>query len=157
MQCPNCGGTTSILETRQAGKHELRRRRTCEVCKLRFSTREQIAAPQLRVEKRRGGVEPYDRGKLARCLERVCARRPLEQDAVAAMVERIEAAMTRTQQRTLRWSQLAAAALEELRAADRLAAQRLEINYLDEAGVLRLADSDGPRPGPSPQLDLFDD
>lgn len=152
MQCPNCGGDTSVVETRAAGRHEVRRRRVCGACKLRFTTREQVEAPRLRVDKRRGGTEPYERAKLRTALARVCKHRPVSDEVLEDVLERIEAQLVRTQARTVRWSQLVELVLDALAPVDRVAARRMEANYLDEAGVRRLADA--PPPGPRPQLDL---
>ncbi len=156
MRCPNCGGDTTVSETREGGNNELRRRRACTTCKLRFTTRERIAPPQLRIEKRKGGTEPYDRVKLRRALARVCRHRPIGDEQLDAFVDRIEAELTRAQARTVRWSHLVVLVLDVLRAVDRVAAQRLEANYLDEAGILRL-DEAAPRGEARPQLGLFDE
>jgi transcriptional repressor NrdR len=155
VQCPNCGGDTSILETRTVGKHDIRRRRVCATCKLRFTTREQVAAPNLRVDKRRGGVEPYDRAKLRRCLARVGKHPPLGDDAIDDLVDRIESELMRAQVRVTRWSRIVELVLDALGAVDRLAQQRMAANYLDDTGALRL--DDAPAAGPRPQLGLFPD
>jgi transcriptional repressor NrdR len=155
VQCPNCGGDTNVSETRQVGKNELRRRRVCAVCKQRFTTRERIAPPSLRIEKRRGIVEPYDRTKLRRSLSRVARHRPLADDALDELVDRIEAQLTKTQARTVRWSQLVGLVLDALRPLDGVAASRMEANYLDDTGALRLDETAAP--AVPPQLGLFSD
>jgi transcriptional repressor NrdR len=155
VQCPSCGGATNVSETRDAGRHTVRRRRICSLCKQRFTTLEQVAPPHLRVEKRRGGAEPYDRAKLTRCLARVCKRRPgVDEAVIADLVERIEAQLARGPARAVRWSQLAALVLTALAGVDRLAEQRMAANYLDDTGALRLDDA-ADRRGAEPQLGLF--
>jgi transcriptional repressor NrdR len=156
VRFPNCGGDTTVSETREGGNNELRRRRACTTCKLRFTTRERIAPPQLRVEKRKGGTEPYDRLKLRRALARVCRHRPIGDEHLDAFVDRIEAELTRAQARSVRWSHLVVLVLDVLRTVDRVSAQRLEANYLDDTGVLRL-DEALPRGNDPPQLGLFDE
>jgi hypothetical protein len=39
MECPACGGPTSVVETRR-GPRENRRRRECDDCQHRFTTKE---------------------------------------------------------------------------------------------------------------------
>ena len=39
MECPLCGGSSSVIETRSS-PHENRRRRQCDVCHHRFTTKE---------------------------------------------------------------------------------------------------------------------
>jgi len=153
VECPNCGGVTSVTETRAVGRFELRRRRSCAACKLRFTTREQIAAPQLKVEKRRGGAEPYERAKLRTSLIRVCDHRPVAEQAIDDMVEWIEARLTRPQVRTVRWSQIVEVVLLALAGVDRVAEQRMASNYRDDDGVLRFDET--PAAAPRPQLGLF--
>jgi transcriptional repressor NrdR len=153
VQCPNCGGESQVSETRKAGKHTVRRRRVCLTCNQRFTTHEQIAPPQLKVEKRRGGTEPYQRAKLRRCVERVARHRALDDEVLEDVVEHVEAKLMNA--RTVRWWRIAELVLDTLRGVDGVAAQRLAANYLDEGGVLRLEDAAGPAQEP-PQLGLFE-
>ncbi|MCA9676650.1 MAG: transcriptional repressor NrdR [Kofleriaceae bacterium] len=158
MQCPNCGGDTTVSETRSVGKNLMRRRRVCSSCKLRFTTREEIAAPNLRVEKRRGGVEPYDRAKLRRAVTRVCDWRPVEATTVDELIDHVEAQLTKAQARTVRWSRLVELVVDALRGVDGVAARRMQADYLDDTGALRLDDGAEARPGATPpQLGLFED
>src|SRR5688572_31060512 len=114
MQCPNCGGDTQVSETRQPeDKHVVRRRRVCTQCKRRFTTLEQLATPPLKVEKRAGHHQPYDRAKLARCLEHVTKHRPV-QDKIDEMVEWIESELTRSTARLVKWTRLVNLVLEAI-------------------------------------------
>jgi transcriptional repressor NrdR len=152
MQCPNCGGDTQVSETRQPeGKHLVRRRRVCTQCKHRFTTLEQLAPPPLKVEKRRGGTEPYQRAKLTRCLERVSKHRPV-QEQVDDMVEWIESELSRSTARTVKWTRLVNLVLEALASRDEMVRQRMAANYLDVADLLR---RDETQRKAMPQLDLF--
>jgi transcriptional repressor NrdR len=158
VQCPSCGSDdTQVTETRPAPKNELRRRRVCQACKQRFTTREQIAAPQLKVEKRRGSSEPYDRAKLHRALVRVCSRRPVTEATIDELVNRVEARLTKAQLRTVGWARMVELVLDVLRPVDAVAARRMEADYLDEAGAVRLSDAPAAEEGAGPQLGLFGD
>ena len=42
MMCPNCGCWSTVIETREKGDGNKRRRRECPECGHRFSTIEQI-------------------------------------------------------------------------------------------------------------------
>lgn len=152
MQCPSCGGDTQVTETRDAGKNTVRRRRSCIQCKQRFNTFEQVAPPRLKVEKRRGGAEAYDRAKLHRCLTRVTKRRPLDEERLESLIEHIESEIG--QAKAVRWSRLVELVLAALGGVDRVSQQRMAANYLDENGVLRLEDE---HPFDiTPQLPLFE-
>lgn len=152
MQCPSCGGDTQVTETRDAGKNMVRRRRSCTQCKQRFNTLEQVAPPRLRVEKRRGGTEPYDRAKLQRCLLRVTKRRPIDDERLENLVEHIESELG--QAKAVRWSRLVELVLAALGGVDRVSQQRMAANYLDDSGVLRF-EEDHPF-DTTPQLPLFE-
>jgi transcriptional repressor NrdR len=154
VQCPNCGGDTTVSETRLA-KHALRRRRICSVCKQRFSTLEQVAPPPIRVEKRNGAVVPYDRAKLRASLARVARHRPLDDDAIDGLVDRIESALTRTSVRHVSWARLVELVLDALGAVDRVAERRMAANSIDDDGALRL--DARPQGTERPQLGLFSD
>ena len=141
MQCPYCGGDSSVTETRVTADG-LRRRRVCTVCKRRFTTYEKVGAPGLKVGKRDGSVEPFDGEKLFHSLQRVAAHRPLVRDEDLRRVARdIEATLVDSGRKSIAWSEIVAAALERLGNIDPIAAQRLAANYIDESGALRLADA----------------
>lgn len=42
MICPECGGTTTVIETREQSDGSIRRRRKCTKCGMRFTTMETI-------------------------------------------------------------------------------------------------------------------
>jgi transcriptional repressor NrdR len=154
MQCPNCGGDTQVSETRQPeDKHVVRRRRVCTQCKRRFTTLEQLAPPPLKVEKRSGAHQPYERAKLARCIEQVTKHRPV-QDKVDELVEWIESELTRSTARTVKWTRLVNLVLEAIGKHDELARQRMAANYLDVADQLK---RDETQRRAAPQLDLFEE
>lgn len=90
MQCPYCSETdTRVIETREAGD-SLRRRRECLACKQRFTTYERVEKQQLRIIKRGGSREFFDRTKLKHGLLVACEKRPVSQEAIEEAVVEIE-------------------------------------------------------------------
>ena len=153
MQCPFCGGDSSVTETRDS-PDGMRRRRVCVSCKRRFTTYERVGSPGLKVAKRDGSVEPFDADKLMRALERITARRPgIAADDLRRVVRDIEATLVDAKARSVSWSVLVRMLDERLSAIDPLSAQRLRVNYLDEEGRMRLEESSGEEP--VPKLGLF--
>src|SRR5215470_5693742 len=151
MQCPYCGGDSSVTETRVTADG-LRRRRLCTVCKRRFTTYEKVGAPGLKVHKRDGSVEPFDGDKLLRALSRVCAHRPgLRDDDLRRIARDIEATLLDGGRKSVAWSDIIGLALDRLENVDPVAAQRLRANYTDESGAVRF---DAAAPARSPQLGL---
>lgn len=137
MQCPYCGGDSSVTETRVTADG-MRRRRVCTGCKRRFTTYEKLGSPGLKVVKRDDTIEPFDPGKLLGALRRVCAHRPGITDAALARVARdIEARLLDSGRKTVPWSDLATLVHDRLANLDAVAARRFAANYTDESGELR--------------------
>src|SRR5256885_10323710 len=151
MQCPSCGGDSSVTETRVTADG-LRRRRHCTVCKRRFTTYEKLGAPGLKVTKRDGTVEPFDAEKLFRALQRVSAHRGLQDDDLRRVARDIEATLLDSGRKSTAWNDIVSLALDLLANIDPVAAQRLAANYTDESGAIRFADITPS--GDSPQLGL---
>ena len=152
MQCPYCSGDSSVTETRVTADG-LRRRRVCTACKRRFTTYERLGAPGLKVAKRDGSNEPFDSGKLLRALERVTAHRAgVTAQDLGRLARDIEATLVDSSRKSVLWSDIVSLAVERLRGLDPISARRLEANYTDESGAVRL--DDGPTSASTPQLGL---
>ena len=152
MQCPYCGGDSSVTETRVTADG-MRRRRVCTVCKRRFTTYERLGAPGLRVTKRDGSVEAFDGDKLLVALRRVAAHRNLLSDEDLRRIARdIEATLVDSGRKSIVWSDIVTLALSRLENVDAVSAHRLAANYTDETGAVRF-DRSAPEE-PSPQLGL---
>lgn len=140
MQCPFCGSSSNVTETRES-PDGTRRRRVCSSCKRRFTTYEKVGSPGLRVAKRDGEVEPFESDKLMKALERITAHRPtVTPKDLKRIVQDVEASLVDAASRTVSWSEIARLVLDRLAAIDRVSAERLRANYVDEDGRLRLED-----------------
>lgn len=53
MNCPRCGGVTSVINSRSAPSNTTRRRRQCDACGHRFTTYESTVNQAKLVEQRR--------------------------------------------------------------------------------------------------------
>jgi transcriptional repressor NrdR len=152
VQCPYCGGDSSVTETRVTADG-LRRRRACTVCKRRFTTYETLGAPGLKVGKRDGSVEPFDGDKLFAALQRIAAHREnIADEDLRRLARDIEATLLDNGHKSVKWSEIVAQALTRLANIDPVSAQRLAANYTDESGAVRL-DNDAPA-RPTQQLGL---
>lgn len=92
MKCPSCGNEdTRVVETRALEEGMIiRRRRECEKCGFRFSTHEEIELLNVKVKKRDGTEQSYDRMKLERGLSRALEKRPVEPDTANQLVAAVE-------------------------------------------------------------------
>jgi transcriptional repressor NrdR len=94
MECPRCEGPTRVLESRRAdGGAALRRRRECSSCAHRFTTFERRERPPLRVRKRDGKGQRFDRAKLRAALLRATHKRQVSPADVESLVEQVSVAI----------------------------------------------------------------
>lgn len=92
VRCPYCGADEGrVIDSRITdGGEAIRRRRACHGCDERFSTYERVEPAPLRVRKRSGVVEPFDRDKVAKGIARATTNLPLEPRAIPRAVARVE-------------------------------------------------------------------
>ena len=67
----------------------IRRRRECLKCAHRFTTYEQVEKETLRVTKRDGPYEEFDRHKLLSGLKKACEKRPVSAEQIEQAVSEI--------------------------------------------------------------------
>src|SRR5690606_4826026 len=90
MKCPQCGHLEHrVLETRVHREEEIRRRRECLSCKLRFSTVETLLVHYPQVIKKDGRREPFSKEKLRRGIQIACKKRPVSVGQIESLVNRI--------------------------------------------------------------------
>lgn len=92
MFCPHCKSeTTSVIDSRLAEDgRAIRRRRECDKCQHRFTTFERQELSTLIVIKRDGTREPYSRSKLERGIWLACTKRPISQEDIDSMLNKLE-------------------------------------------------------------------
>jgi len=97
MRCPWCGQPDDkVVDSRTAeNAAAIRRRRECLACGRRFTTFERVEAVSLTVVKRDGSKEPFDRGKIVSGVEKALKNRPVSDEQVASLVERVEEKLRR--------------------------------------------------------------
>jgi transcriptional repressor NrdR len=67
----------------------IRRRRECLKCSQRFTTYEELERSEMRVAKRDGRSEPFDKEKLLSGMIKACEKRPVSVEALEAVAEEI--------------------------------------------------------------------
>ncbi|WP_329568052.1 transcriptional regulator NrdR [Kitasatospora sp. NBC_01266] len=89
MHCPFCRHSDSrVVDSRAADDgSSIRRRRQCPDCGRRFTTVETAA---LMVIKRSGVTEPFSREKVISGVRKACQGRPVTEDALAQLGQRVE-------------------------------------------------------------------
>jgi len=126
MRCPYCGEVSNrVIDSRLTrDSQEIRRRRECDECARRFTTRERVEEIQPKIVKRDERREEYDRGKLEHSIQKACAKRPVSERAVQHLVDRIERLLPETGEAEVSSEYIGRLVLEELMALDPMAAAR---------------------------------
>ena len=97
MRCPWCENEDDkVVDSRSAEQGSaIRRRRECLSCGRRYTTYERVEELGLMVVKRDGTKEPWDRGKMMAGIRKAIVNRPVAEEQVAQVADRIEARLRR--------------------------------------------------------------
>jgi transcriptional repressor NrdR len=92
MICPYCGNSeTKVVDSRDTNDgRAIRRRRECEKCQARFSTYEEMEIMKLKVIKRDGALQDYDRKKIEIGIKKALEKRPVSEEKISKTVSDIE-------------------------------------------------------------------
>jgi transcriptional repressor NrdR len=126
VQCPFCADDGNrVIDSRLARDgSEIRRRRECDECGRRFTTRERIEETLPRIIKHDERREEYDRKKLLRGVEHACVKRPVSTEAVERLVDRVERGLQESGHREVTSDLIGRRVLDDLSEIDALAAVR---------------------------------
>ena len=131
MRCPHCGAPDSkVTDSRDTGE-EIRRRRECIQCGVRFTTYERVQHAALMVVKRDGRREEFNREKLLRSIRLACVKRPLPTGTLEKLVDEIEGDLQRLGRAEVPVAVIGDAALARLRDVDPVAYVRYASVYKD--------------------------
>jgi transcriptional repressor NrdR len=128
MRCPYCRHPDSrVVDSREVDEGQvIRRRRSCQECGKRFTTVEEAT---LAVIKRSGVTEPFSRQKVINGVRRACQGRPVDDDELALLAQRVEEAVRATGVAEVPSDEVGLAILEPLRNLDEVAYLRFASVY----------------------------
>jgi transcriptional repressor NrdR len=131
VRCPSCGDDANrVVDTRVSRDgEEIRRRRECEECGWRFTTRERIEQQVPKVIKRDQRREEYDRAKLLAGIASACVKRPVPVDEIERLVDRIERGLQESGEREVASRDIGDRVMSELQALDAVSALRFASVY----------------------------
>ena len=88
MRCPKCQAQDDKVIDSRAIKDDtvIRRRRECLACEHRFTTYEEIEREDIRVLKRDGRYEPFDRKKMTSGIDKALEKRPVSREQIERTV-----------------------------------------------------------------------
>ncbi len=144
MRCPYCKeiNRDKVLDSRLSeGGEVIRRRRVCEACNRRFTTKERVEqGVKLMVVKRDGARVPYDHSKILAGVQRACYKRPIEEDVLVKLVDEVEDSVFKKHDREVSSQFIGSQVGKRLREIDQIAYVRFASVYRQFADLGELID-----------------
>ncbi len=130
MHCPSCGyEDTRVVDSREAEDGDsIRRRRACDSCGERFTTRERSESARIQVVKRDGSRQEFDRRKLASAIGKAASKQ-LAPDAIDRLIDDLEATIRQSGTSEVGSQRIGEMVLERLAESDPMSYLRFKIVY----------------------------
>lgn len=137
MICPYCNfNQTSVLESRDSEDGlVLRRRRKCDRCLKRFTTYERIEVIDLKVIKKDGRIENFNRDKIKLGVVKACEKRACDPEAIESIVDDIELRLLNRKSTTISSADIGRMVLTRLKKLDKVAYLRFASVFLEFENV----------------------
>ena len=131
MKCPNCSSEDSkVVDSRSIHRGDsIRRRRECNECEYRYTTYEYILVNPVKVIKKSGDREEYDRSKLEKSFNIACKKRPIPEDKIQQSIHSIEEKISNISNVEIAAHRIGEMVMNELREIDKVAFIRFSSVY----------------------------
>ena len=131
MKCPSCHKEDSkVVDSRSIkGGESIRRRRECNACNFRYTTYEYVLDNPVKVIKKSGEREEYDRAKLEKSFNIACEKRPIPEEKIQKAISRIEEKISNISNIEIEAYQIGGLVMEELKEIDKVAFIRFASVY----------------------------
>ncbi|MCS6969900.1 MAG: transcriptional regulator NrdR [Planctomycetota bacterium] len=132
MRCPYCQQDDDrVLDSRATDDGTaIRRRRLCQACGRRFTTYERIEGDeQIRVIKRDGRIQAFERRKVLQGMLIACEKRPVSTADLEAAANRVYQALLADGEREVSSQRIGELVMQELRRLDQVAYVRFASVY----------------------------
>ncbi len=131
MRCPKCGcSDDKVIDSRAARDGStVRRRRECLSCGHRFSTLESVVPEDMKVVKRNGEREDYDRDKLRRGIANACWKRPVPDEEIDRISDSVTNSLLHDFDKEVPSSEIGERVMSELLKVDEVAFVRFASVY----------------------------
>ena len=131
MKCPACNEDNDrVIDSRAS--HDgfaIRRRRECAACGHRYTTYERIENAFVKLIKKDGTRQPFDRTKIKRGLEIACRKRPVSDAQLELIVSEIENELDNRSDLEVESREVGEMVMQHLRALDQVAYVRFASVY----------------------------
>lgn len=131
MRCPFCKkDNDKVIDTRPGEDGTVtRRRRECIECGKRYTTHERLEYSPLKVIKKNGTREPFNRDKILAGISRALRKRPVGTEQIENIVDAIEREISERNEREVRSGEIGETIMKYLRATDKVAYVRFASVY----------------------------
>ena len=131
MKCPSCHKEDSkVVDSRSIkGGESIRRRRECNACNFRYTTYEYVLENPVKVIKKSGEREEYDRAKLEKSFRIACEKRPVPEEKIQQAINRIEEKISNISNIEIEAYQIGGLVMDELKEIDKVAFIRFASVY----------------------------
>lgn len=130
MRCPYCySEQLKVIDSRESSPESIRRRRECEKCGKRFTTYERVEMLDLRVIKKDGSIEAFDRDKILKGILRSCEKRPIKLEKIERLVDGIKAELRKEEKVEIPTQVIGEMIIERLKELDKVAYIRFASVY----------------------------
>jgi len=131
MRCPYCNfEETKVIETREADDPDVtRRRRECLKCNKRFTTYERVEMLNLRIIKKNGDIEAFNRNKILNGIVKACEKRPIKIEKIEKVVDDIETELRKQETTEIQSKVIGEMVMEKLKELDHVAYIRFASVY----------------------------
>jgi len=131
VRCPYCGyKEDKVVDSRSTSEESaVRRRRECLKCGKRFTTYEYIEEISMRVIKKDGRREAFDRKKILAGVIRACEKRPVSVEKMEEIVTLVERGIQKKFDREISSSRIGEMVMEKLKNLDDVAYVRFASVY----------------------------
>ena len=119
-----------VIDTRASEDgFAIRRRRECLACKRRYTTYEHIEGTTVKIVKKDGSREPFDRVKIKQGLEKACWKRPISDAQLEKILSEVEKEIDENFEAEVESRHVGEMVMRRLRALDQVAYVRFASVY----------------------------
>ena len=131
MKCPFCAHLESkVIDSRVSSAGDvIRRRRECEACARRFTSRERVEDVLPVVVKKAGERQPFDREKVLRGVRLACNKRPVAMDRIEKFIDELERELIESEAKEVASKEIGERVMRKLRELDEVAYVRFASVY----------------------------
>jgi transcriptional repressor NrdR len=120
-----------VTDNRENSDGGIRRRRECLKCTKRFTTHERIESMPLKIVKKSGGKEHFNKDKLLKGILRACEKRPVTSEQIDFLLTEIEAELRSNDTQEIHSQVIGELVMEKLMQLDKVAYVRFASVYKD--------------------------